>query len=198
MLFFALRCVDVPTRSPPPMGMANDGTHDGGGDAPGLRASSDEDGLVHNVLVWVCINKNPFLGPFFCLFRAGGPIWVLYRAIGIARQKMRGEYPATKSQTNSEAQLGCQRWQSRVADSFCYFWAVFSKRTFLTENLSRKVRSKPCPSHQQQLRDCKCISTWEPRPCPEGSQRVSQNPCSEDASKSNPSQSKKPGVYLEV
>ena len=24
--------------------------------------------------------------------------------------------------------LGCQKWQSRVADVFCYFWAVFSKR----------------------------------------------------------------------
>ena len=57
--------------------------------------------------------------------------------------------------------------------------------------LSGRVRNKPYPSHQQQLRDCSCISTWEPRPCPEGSQRASQNPCSEDASKSNPSQSKK-------
>ena len=61
----------------------------------------------------------------------------------------------------------------------------------LIKVLSGRVRSKPCPSHQQQLRDCKCISTWEPRSCPEGSQRVSQNPCSEDASKSNPSQSQK-------
>ena len=52
------------------------------------------------------------------------------------------------------------------------------------------MHSKLCPSQQQQLRDCRCISTWEPRPCPEGSQRVSQNPCSEDASKSKPSQSK--------
>ena len=23
--------------------------------------------------------------------------------------------------------LGCQRWQSRVADFFCYSWAVFSE-----------------------------------------------------------------------
>ena len=31
--------------------------------------------------------------------------------------------------------LGWQRWQSRVADFFCYFWAVFSKRTFLTKSV---------------------------------------------------------------
>ena len=57
----------------------------------------------------------------------------------------------------------------------------------------------PCPSHQQELRDCRYISTWEPRPCPEGSQKVSQNPCSEDASKSTILLNRKrSGVYLEV
>ena len=84
--------------------------------------------------------------------------------------------------------LSCQSWQSRVADFFCYFWAVFSKRTLALKVLSGRVRSRPCPSHQEQLRDCKGISAWEPRPCLEGSQRVSQNPCSEDASKSKPSE----------
>ena len=63
--------------------------------------------------------------------------------------------------------------------------------------LSGRVRSKTCPSHQQQLRNCRCISAWEPRPCPKGNERVSKNPCSEDASKSKPSsQSRKPGVHL--
>ena len=60
--------------------------------------------------------------------------------------------------------------------------------------LSGRVRSKPCPSHQQQLRDCRCISTWEPRPCPEGSQRVSQNPrihALKTPPRAIPSQSKK-------
>ena len=31
--------------------------------------------------------------------------------------------------------LGCQSWQSRVADLFCYFWVVFSRRTFLTKSV---------------------------------------------------------------
>ena len=78
-----------------------------------------------------------------------------------------------------------------MADFFCYFWAVLSKQTLLTKSVVWKGAQQPCPSNQQQLRDCRCISTWEPRPCPEGSQRVSQNLCSEDASKSNPSQTKK-------
>ena len=38
LMSYSLRCVDaVPTPPPPPMGMANDGTHDGGGAAAGLR-----------------------------------------------------------------------------------------------------------------------------------------------------------------
>ena len=89
--------------------------------------------------------------------------------------------------TNSSFSL-CRRKRRRFKDN---------ERSWL-KVLSGRVRSKPCPSHQQQLRDCRCISTWEPRPCPERSQRVPQNPCSEDASKSNPFQSKKPGVYVEV
>ena len=31
--------------------------------------------------------------------------------------------------------LGCQSWQSQVADCFCYFWAVFSKRTLLAKSV---------------------------------------------------------------
>ena len=36
---------------------------------------------------------------------------------------------------------------------------------------SQQVPSNLCPCHQQQLRDRRCISTREPRPCPEGSQK---------------------------
>ena len=64
---------------------------------------------------------------------------------------------------------------------------VLLQKTFLKAFWAARV-----PSHQQQLRDCRCISAWEPRPCPEGSRRVSQNPCSEDASKRKLSQSTKP------
>ena len=80
---------------------------------------------------------------------------------------------------------------------FCYFWSVFSKRTLLTKSVVLEVRSKPCPSHQLQLRDCMHFNMGAST-MPRRQPRVSQNPCSEDASKSNPSQSKKPGVYLEV
>ena len=31
--------------------------------------------------------------------------------------------------------LGCQRWQSRVADVFCYFGGRFVKRTFLNKSV---------------------------------------------------------------
>ena len=83
--------------------------------------------------------------------------------------------------------LGCQIWQSCVADHFCYCWNVFSKRTLLTKSVVWKAAQQPRPSHQQHPIHCRCISAWEPRPCPEGSQKVSQNPCSEDASKNKPS-----------
>ena len=92
-------------------------------------------------------------------------------------------------------QLGCQRWQSRVADSFCYFWAVFSKRTFLTKSVVWKGAQQtlsipPAAAEGLQVHFNMGASTM-PR-------RVSQNPCSENASESNTSPSKKPGVYLEV
>ena len=68
--------------------------------------------------------------------------------------------------------LGCKNSQSRVADSCCNFWAVFSERTLLTKSVAWK-------SAQQTLWHCRCISAWEPRPCQVGSQKVSQSPCSD-------------------
>ena len=66
---------------------------------------------------------------------------------------------------------------------FCYFWAVFSKRTLLTKSVVWKGASKPCPSHRQQLKDCRwTMPRRQPKSVPES--------CFEDASKSNPSQSK--------
>ena len=94
--------------------------------------------------------------------------------------------------------LRCQRWQSRVADFFCYFWSVCSKRTLLTKSVvwkgAQQTLSIPPAAAERLQMHFKTRASTMPRRQP----RVSQNPCSEDSSKSNPSQSKKPGVYMEV
>ena len=86
--------------------------------------------------------------------------------------------------------LGCQSWQTRVADFLCYFWAIFSKRTLLTKSVVWKGAQQTLSIPPAAAEELQAHSAWEPLPCPEGSQRVSQNPCSEAASNSKPSQSK--------
>ena len=71
---------------------------------------------------------------------------------------------------------------------FLLFLGRFSKRTLLTKSVVWKAAQQTLSIPPAAAQGLQCISTWEPRPYPEGSQRVSQNPCSEDASKSNPSQ----------
>ena len=92
-----------------------------------------------------------------------------------------------------ETPWGCQRWQSRVADFFCYFWVVFSERTSLTQSVVWKGAQQtlsipPAAAEGLQVHFNIRASTM---PTAEGSQKVSQNPWSEDASKNNLSQSKK-------
>ena len=62
----------------------------------------------------------------------------------------------TKNPEKKTARVGRVAW--RIL--FGIFWVVFSKRTILLKMLSGRVRSKTCPSHQQQLRDCRCILAW--------------------------------------
>ena len=74
---------------------------------------------------------------------------------------------------------------------FCYFCAVFSKRTLLTKSVVWKgprqtLSIPPAAAEGLQVHFNMGASTM-PRRQP----RVSQNPCSEDASKSHPSQLKK-------
>ena len=73
-------------------------------------------------------NAHPFLSSAM-----HGDIWDHYaRAGGTTVVDDMVLLAATKT---SIWTLGCQRWQSCVADFFCYFWAVFSKRTFLTKSV---------------------------------------------------------------
>ena len=89
-----------------------------------------------------------------------------------------------------------------MAAFFVIFGPFSQNERFWPKVMSGGCAANLVPPTSSSSRDCRCISAWEPRPRPEGSQRVSQNPCSEDASKGKPSQSKKKkkktGVYLEV
>ena len=74
---------------------------------------------------------------------------------------------------------------------FCYFWAASSKRTFLTKVLSGKVRSKSCPLPPAAAEGLQVHFSMGASIMPRKQPMIVPESCSEDASKSKPSQSEK-------
>ena len=77
---------------------------------------------------------------------------------------------------------------------FCHFWAVLSKQPLLTKSVvwkgAQQTLSIP-PAAAEGLQQHGSLDHAKKA-------AKAQNPCSDGASKSDPSQSRKPGVYLEV